>query len=45
MAGILMTIFGAEINVLAIVGTNYAFIKSGHGNAEAEHKHHDLEEE
>ena len=39
MAGILMMIFRPEIDVLAFVGTNYMFSKSGCGDAEVEHKH------
>ena len=42
MTGILITIFGAGINVLAFVGTNYAFSKSVLGEAESEHKLHNL---
>ena len=44
MVGILRTIFGAWINALGFAGTNYAFSKSGSGEAEAEHKNHDLAE-
>ena len=42
--GLLRTIFGAWINALGFAGTNYAFSKSGSGEAEAEHKNHDLAE-
>ena len=40
-----MTIFGAGINALAFVGTNYVFSKSGSGDAEAERKRYHLAEE
>ena len=43
--GILTRIFGTRINTLGFVGTNYAFSKSGPGDAEGEHKHHDLGKE
>ena len=39
MAGILTMIFRAEIDVLAFVGTNYMFSKSGCGDPDVEHKH------
>ena len=42
MTGILITIFGAGVNVLAFVGTNYAFSKSVLGEAESEHKRQNL---
>ena len=40
-----MLIFGAGINALAFVGTNYTFAKSGRGGTVAERKGNDLEEE
>ena len=43
--GILTRISGTRINTLGFVGTNYAFSKSGRGDAEVERKHHDLGEE
>ena len=36
--------FGAGINALVFVGTNYAFSKSSRGQAEAECKQYDLAE-
>ena len=41
----LMTMFEEGINALTLVGNNYAFSKSGCGDAEAEHKRHDSAEE
>ena len=40
-----MTIFGAGINALAFLRSNYAFSKSGCFNAKAERKQYDLAEE
>ena len=40
-----MTMFEEGINALTFVGNNYAFSKSGCGDAEAEHKRHDSAEE
>ena len=45
MACILMIIFGARLTGLVFVRTNYAFSKSGRGDAEAEHKLSDLVDE
>ena len=42
MAGILMTIFLAEIDGLAFFRTNHAFIKTDRGDTEAERRQHDL---
>ena len=44
MAGILMTIFCGGINAVAFGRTNYAFSKSGHGDAQVERKWHNLAE-
>ena len=37
-----MTIPRARVNGQAFAGTNYTFIKSGHGDTEVECKRHDL---
>ena len=40
-----MTIPRARVNGQAFAGTNYTFIKSGHGDTEVECKRHDLAQE
>ena len=40
-----MALLGAGINTLAFVETNYAFSKSGRGDAETERKRYDLAKE
>ena len=45
MTCILMTIPRARVNGQAFAGTNYTFIKSGHGDTEVECKRHDLAQE